>query len=298
MKHIQKSPIKNADLTPYLTCMDHTVSHETFSILEDVQSSLLVTSPRPQDEELSKYYESDSYISHTNSNKTLTDKLYQFVKNYAIKNKVKLINSFKCNEKSILDIGTGTGDFLSACKKSKWQIYGVEPNAKARKAAETKAQIKIASNIDVLSNRKFDVITMWHVLEHIPNLLEYLETLNSLLKPTGTLIIAVPNYKSYDARYYKEFWAAYDVPRHLWHFSRESIHKLFKEQQMNVVKVIPMYYDAFYVSLLSEKYRYGKNRLFKAFLIAAISNLKAIKTKEYSSLIYVIQKRKSHFKTI
>ena len=299
MKQISKSPIDGNELKLYLSCKDYTVSRETFSIFIDEESELLVTSPRPKNEELAKYYESEDYISHSNSKKSFIDKVYQIVRNHTIKQKVKLINSFNETDKKMLDIGTGTGDFLFACKNNEWEVTGVEPNKNARNLALEKLQNtnhKIYNTIeDLKSNTKqstdgiYDVITMWHVLEHVPNLTEYISSLKQLLKSDGTLVIAVPNYKSFDAKYYNEFWAAYDVPRHLWHFSRTAIQKLFQIENMKVVKTLPMKFDSYYVSLLSEKYKSGKTNLLKAFKIGFQSNSKAKQSNEYSSLIYVIK---------
>ncbi|KAB1160831.1 class I SAM-dependent methyltransferase [Tenacibaculum aiptasiae] len=249
---------------------------------------MLVTSPVPSN--LETYYLSEEYISHTDSKKGFIDKIYQLVKNYTLKKKLKLINSFNTESKTILDVGAGTGDFLKVCKENNWEIKGVEPSDKARKIAEEKS-IKLHKEITEIKNTSFDVITLWHVLEHIPNLVEYTNQLKKLLKPNGVLIIAVPNYKSYDADYYKEFWAAYDVPRHLWHFSKNSIQKIFSNINMNVEKILPMKFDSFYVSLLSEKYKNKKSKTVKAFFVGLKSNLKAKKNGEYSSLIYIIKNK-------
>lgn len=282
------------ETTHYLTCKDYTVSNKKFDLLYHETLDMLVTFPQPKAEELAGYYESDDYISHTDSKKSGTDKLYQIVKKIALASKLKLINSFKTADKNLLDVGCGTGDFLLTCKNNGWKVIGVEPNAKARISAEDKLKRESASEIyfeiNQLNNEaQFDVITLWHVLEHVPNLEIYLEALKLRLKPNGTLIVAVPNFKSYDANYYKQFWAAYDVPRHLWHFSKKSIQGLFAKQKMIVVKILPMVFDSFYVSLLSEKYKNGKSNFLKAFYIGLISNLKAMGTKEYSSLIYIIK---------
>ncbi|MCF6348305.1 MAG: class I SAM-dependent methyltransferase [Flavobacteriaceae bacterium] len=305
MKQINKSPINNNELKPYITCIDYTVSRETFSIFIDKESELLVTTPRPKDKDLGKYYESEDYISHSNSKKSLLNKVYQIVRSYTIKQKIKLINSFNETDKKILDIGTGTGDFLVACKNSGWIVNGVEPNKDARVLANTKLQIdnhKIYKDVEELKLHSchlersretalstYDVITMWHVLEHVPNLTEYVSNLKQLLKPNGTLIIAVPNYKSFDAVHYKEYWAAFDVPRHLWHFSKTAIQKLFQQENMKVVKTLPMKFDSYYVSLLSEKYKTGNSNLLKSFFIGFKSNWKARASKEYSSIIYIIK---------
>jgi 2-polyprenyl-3-methyl-5-hydroxy-6-metoxy-1,4-benzoquinol methylase len=290
VKQLDTSPINNSPLEPYISCKDYTVSNETFSIVKDKICELLVTSPRPNDESLGDYYESDDYISHSDARKSVFDRVYQLVRNYTLKQKIKLINSFSVSEKRILDIGAGTGDFLVACKENGWNVEGVEPSSKARGIAEHKLAVELKTEISKISGQQFDVITMWHVLEHVSNLNEYVHGLKGLLKENGRLIVAVPNHKSFDASHYGNCWAAYDVPRHLWHFSQKSIDQLFQKENMEVIKTLPMKFDAFYVSLLSEKYKNGRMNLAKAFYIGLQSNLKAKVTKEYSSLIYVIKK--------
>ncbi|RUA06656.1 MAG: methyltransferase [Flavobacteriia bacterium] len=283
----------------YLTCKDHTVSQEYFDLLYDKDLDMLITSPQPELDQLGAYYESDAYISHTDSKSSFTDKLYQWVKNYTLKQKVKLIDSFKTQDKELLDIGCGTGDFLKVAQQSGWKVSGAEPNKKARQLAYEKLKQTSGDQNDfdlekdiqfyLEKGLSFDVISMWHVLEHVPNPEQYISELKKLLKPEGVLIIAVPNFKSYDANYYKRFWAAYDVPRHLWHFSQRSISLLFSKQKMKVVKTLPMKFDSFYVSMLSEKYKNQKGNLLSAFKTGLLSNLKAKSNFEYSSLIYLIK---------
>ena len=274
----------------YIKTKDYTLTNEEFELYYNEELDLLFTKPTPSN--LDKYYESDDYISHTDSKKSLTDKIYQYVKSYSLKKKLKLINSFQFKNKELLDIGAGTGDFINICKNNGWSVTGVEPSEKANKIASTK-NLVLKKDLEEIEGKEYDVITMWHVLEHIPNLESYILKLKELLKENGVLIIAVPNYKSFDANYYKQFWAAYDVPRHLWHFSKTAISKLFSSINMKVEKEIPMKFDSFYVSLLSEKYKKGNLKLFKAFYVGLVSNLKAKKTKEYSSLIYVIKNSKN-----
>lgn len=285
-----------------LTCQDHIVSKAYFDLIIDDDLEMLITSPRPKEEDLPNYYESEAYISHTDSSKSFIDKIYQLVKNYTILQKIKLINSFNTESKTILDIGSGTGDFLVACKNNGWQVIGIEPNDKARNFALQKMNLSnsiqnpfftsVEELIEKEINKKFDIITMWHVLEHVPNLENYIIHLEKLLKPKGRLIIAVPNYKSHDAKFYGRFWAAFDVPRHLWHFSQNSIKLIFLRIGMVVENIIPMKFDAYYVSLLSEKYKNGFSNPIKAFYRGFISNFKAFKSKEYSSLIYILKKSK------
>ena len=275
------------DLIPFMSCIDYTVSKESYELLKNPTYEMLVTLPVPSD--LENYYKSEDYISHTNANKSIFDKVYQQVRKHTLQKKLTLINSFNTADKKLLDIGSGTGDFLSTCNNNGWHVFGVEPNKEARTISENKEETA-EHDLSILKEDNFDVITLWHVLEHVENLLEYIDVLKSKLKPNGFLIIAVPNYNSFDANYYKEYWAAYDVPRHLWHFSQTSIKKLFAQVDMKVDKTIPMKFDSYYVSMLSEKYKSGRNKFLKAFYIGFRSNLKARTSSEYSSLIYVIKK--------
>ncbi len=276
------------NLKTFLNCKDYTVSGERYEVMKNERYDLLVTLPVPL--HLEEYYKSKAYISHTDSKKTLLDKLYQSVKIYTLKKKLKLLNSFQSKEKKVLDIGAGTGDFLLVCNKNNWKTFGVEPNKEAR-GISLKKGILLKESIADFSGEKFDVITLWHVLEHVENLQEYITSLKKLLTTEGTLVVAVPNHKSFDALYYKEYWAAFDVPRHLWHFSQKSIKLLFESDFLDVVKTIPMKFDAFYVSLLSEKNKKGKINLLKAFYIGCKSNFKAMRTFEYSSLVYILKNR-------
>ncbi len=275
----------------YLSCKDYTVSQKEFQLIWNAEKDILITHPQPSLEELPSYYKSEDYISHTDSSKSLFDKAYQSVKKMMLVQKLKLINSFATEEKTILDIGAGTGDFLQYISKHNWRVSGVEPNEKARNLAKSK-NLNLLRDLSSFNNEKFDVITLWHVLEHIPNLKEQIEQFHHLLKPKGVLVIAVPNFESYDAKYYKEYWAAYDVPRHLWHFSKKGIKRLFTKYNFVQKSIHPLWFDSFYVSLLSEKYRNKSPNYFKAFKVGLKSNFKAKTTQNYSSHIYTFQKAK------
>ena len=272
----------------FLTVKDYSVSQETFDLYHDEELDMLITYPQPSLENLGKYYESVDYISHTDSKRSLFEKCYHFIKSIALKNKLNLVNSLQPAKGSILDIGAGTGDFLSVVKENGWNTIGVEPSEKAKSIAKSKG-VSFIEQTSELENNSLDVITMWHVLEHVPNLENQIKELRRLLKPNGSLIIAVPNFKSFDAKQYGNFWAAYDVPIHFWHFSKTAIKKLFAKEDMELVKVLPMKFDSFYVSLLSEKYKTGKMNFVKAFFIGLQSNWKAKKNFEYSSHIYVLK---------
>ncbi|WP_223266326.1 class I SAM-dependent methyltransferase [Gelidibacter gilvus] len=278
----------------YIKVKDHSVSQESFELLYNVDLEMLETFPQPSTDKLPDYYKSDDYISHTDGKRNVFEKVYHFVKGIALKRKMKLIDSISNNTKSLLDVGCGTGDFLQVAFESGWTITGIEPNEQARTLANKKTNDAILNSeqLFTLQSQSFDVITLWHVLEHLPDLEVHFSLFKKLLKPDGVLIIAVPNFKSYDAQLYKEFWAAYDVPRHLWHFSQESIKRLANGVQLELMKTLPMKFDAFYVSLLSEKYKFGKINYFKGFWNGCRSNWRAGRTGEYSSLIYVLKHQK------
>ena len=278
-----------------LKVKDYSVSGEEFQLIHHSEYDYLETSPKPALDKLAEYYKSEDYISHTNAKRNWFEKAYHFIRNISLKRKLKLINSFSSGEKKLLDIGCGTGSFLQVAQKDIWIVSGIEPNEQARSIANqnTNNAVYNTEQLAKFKEQAFDVITLWHVLEHLPDLEKQISGFKRLLKPNGTLVIAVPNYKSYDAKHYKSFWAAYDVPRHLWHFSQTSISKLFQKENMKVVKAQPMFFDAFYVSLLSEKYKSNKMNFCKGVLIGLWSNIKAIRSKEYSSLIYIIKNDKN-----
>ncbi len=270
----------------FLKTKDHSISGEGFELVHDTELDMLITKPQPSD--LKKYYESEAYISHTDANKSFVDRIYQQIKKRSLRKKVKLLDTYTQSKKSLLDIGAGTGDFLLAAKRGNYEVSGVEPNQKAVQLAAAKG-LTLVPELHLLPKQEYELITLWHVLEHLPNLDEQIVQMKKVLAQNGTLIVAVPNFKSYDARYYKNFWAAYDVPRHLWHFSKTAIQKIFEEHGMQLVCTLPMRYDAFYVSLLSEKYKTGKQNLLKAFWVGLRSNLSAWRSGEYSSHIYVLK---------
>lgn len=277
-------------LKTYLKTNDYLVSDEVFELVYDPDLDMLKTFPQPDVENLPKYYESQDYISHTDEKRGLMSSLYQTVKKWSLQKKTKLIFEQNSGVGALLDVGAGTGEFLKVAKEKGWEVQGMEPNKSASNLSSEKG-IELKSSLTDFRGSQFDVVTLWHVLEHIPNLEETISQLSDLVKPNGTLIIAVPNFKSYDAKYYKEFWAAFDVPRHLWHFSKASMEKLFSKK-FTLEKTEPMIFDSFYVSLLSEKYKTGSKFSLKAFWIGLRSNLKANRSKEYSSHIYCFRKAK------
>ncbi len=264
-------------------------SKEEFQLLYDSDKQMLITSPQPDQDTIGSYYEDQSYISHNDNKKGIIPFVYYQVKKRAIQKKTRLIKRRLGRTGTLLDVGTGTGDFILSAKEQGWDVRGIEPNHKAREKAKNK-DLSVYKSLEDLRYENFDVITLWHVLEHVPELDSTIKKIESLLNPGGVLIIAVPNFRSFDAKYYKGFWAAYDVPRHLWHFSRESMSQLFSKE-LQLTSILPMLFDSFYVSLLSEKYKGNRLPIPKSFLVGLWSNILAWRTKEYSSLVYCFKKQ-------
>jgi 2-polyprenyl-3-methyl-5-hydroxy-6-metoxy-1,4-benzoquinol methylase len=328
MEVISKCPVCSSErFSEFLICKDYSVSGKNFPISQCQDCGFKFTNPRPAAEEIGAYYESEDYISHSNTSKGFINQLYQLARKYTIYQKVNLVkreilrlkkgvglpvlDAIKTNASpsaeasvnnltydnskiKILDIGCGTGEFLKSCKETGFDSIGVEPSQKARSFAIQTYNLKVKEEKEISSLEKesFDAITMWHVLEHVPNLNERINQVFSLLKKDGVFIVAVPNLESKDAKEYGKYWAAYDVPRHLYHFSFSTIEKLMDKHNFVLYKTLPMFLDSFYVSLLSEKYKTGSVNYVSAFFNGTMSNLAALMgNRGYSSQIYLLKKK-------
>jgi 2-polyprenyl-3-methyl-5-hydroxy-6-metoxy-1,4-benzoquinol methylase len=292
---LEKCPVcGDKNILLKFSAKDNTVTNDLFEIWECKNCTLRFTQNIPGKDEIGKYYQSENYISHSDTSKGLINNLYHKVRKRTLLNKKNLVeNTTGKKTGNILDVGSGTGAFLQTMKLANWNTTGVEPDETARKKALELYGIEPENSETFfhLPSQSFDAITLWHVLEHVHELHKYMDQLKSLLRPGGKLFIAVPNYTSYDAHYYKEYWAAYDVPRHLYHFSPTAMKKLFAQHMMKVIQLKPMWYDSVYVSMLSEQYKTGKPNPAKALMIGALSNMKALASIEKcSSVIYVGEK--------
>jgi len=294
MSAIEKCPIcQSKQFRTQLSCTDSTVSHETFPISKCEKCGFLFTNNIPKKENLGRYYQSEEYISHSNSSKGLFNKLYKLVRSITLKKKVRLLGK---ETGTVLELGSGTGELLAACQIKGWACLGVEPEEKARKQAKKNHKIELFETSEKikLAENSIDRIMLWHVLEHIPNLQETLGSIKYWLKKEGEILIAVPNHKSWDAKYYQESWAAYDVPRHLYHFDKNSISTLLSQHNLEIAKIKPMWFDAFYVAMLSEKIKSGQKKLLKGAIIGLLSNLRALfGNQEFSSQIFIIRHKKT-----
>lgn len=295
MIHYTHCPVcKNTSIQSAFSAKDHTVSKLMFVVYKCNDCEALFTQDIPSQDAIAAYYASENYISHSDTQKGFINKLYHLIRKRTLNSKKKLISS-ETGMKSgnILDVGCGTGAFLNTMQQADWKATGLEPDEATRLKAKLLHHIEVLPSNEIykLPAVTYDAITLWHVLEHVHELHEYTEQLKNILKVSGKLFIAVPNYTSYDSKFYKENWAAYDVPRHLYHFSPKSMNILMEMHGLKVEKKIPMWFDAFYVSMLSEQYKNGNGNIMNAIFTGLLSNFKTVFNKEKcSSVIYIVSK--------
>ncbi|MBP9098973.1 MAG: class I SAM-dependent methyltransferase [Ferruginibacter sp.] len=295
MIHYSECPVcKDNQIHLAFSAKDNTVSFKTFTIWKCDKCSLLFTQDVPGQDEIGTFYASENYISHSDTRKGVINSLYHTIRKHTLSTKLKLVKSETgLTQGNILDIGCGTGAFLNTMKTAGWGITGLEPDENARAKANATYHLNAMPSAELfnLPAGSFNAITMWHVLEHVHQLHEYVSQLRQLLSEKGKIFIAVPNYTSYDAAHYKEHWAAYDVPRHLYHFSPQSMKALMNAHGLQVIKMKPMWFDSFYVSMLSEQYKNGRGNMISACWNGLVSNSKTLfNTEKCSSVIYIISK--------
>lgn len=277
-----------------LVVEDKTVSHESFAIVQCVGCNFQFTNPRPNEAEIGRYYESDAYVSHNSGAAGLINQAYKVARFFTMRRKVSLLNQLAPRRGKLLDYGCGTGHFLAAAQAASWKVAGLEPNARAREEASHRLGQPIGQEgLAAFEPGSFDAITLWHVLEHVHTLNETLAQLTALLKPDGVMLIAVPNVESLDAQHYRELWAAYDVPRHLYHFAPKTMAQLLKKHKLTVRQTLPMPLDAYYVSMLSEKHKAERAGGLLTVLKAGYKSNQYAQEHEgqYSSLLYVAGRR-------
>ena len=283
---------KSTDFKYLFDVKDYTVSSESFRVCHCNNCSLRFTNPIPTQEAIGPYYKSEEYISHSNTSKGLINRVYKIVRNRTLQEKKNLVIKATGQERGrALDIGCGTGEFLNTLKKRSWSVTGVEPDPDARKMAVNNFGISVFPSEDLmgLPEEKYDAVTMWHVLEHVHELDAYMEKIRKLIKPDGAIIIAVPNYNSHDAEKYGVHWAAYDVPRHLYHFTKTSMETLLGRHQLKLQTIRIMPFDSFYVSMLSERYREGS--MIRGMFVGLKSWWQSLSRNDRcSSVIYIIRR--------
>ena len=297
MMHYDNCPVcKGTHLKLHLRCRDYLVSNKEFDLVKCSDCDFVLTQDHPDSNEIGSYYKSEDYISHSDTKRGLFNFLYHLARKFMLGKKCRLVKKVTgLKTGSILDIGSGTGYFPYTMKQAGWDVAGVEINDSAREFSRTKFGLNIIKPeaIKGLTDESFDCISLWHVLEHLEDPENYMEEIKRLLKPGGTCLIALPNNFSSDAKHYKEYWAAYDVPRHLWHFS-PAVFKLFSDNNgFRVIEKIPLPLDAFYISVLSEKNKKGNPGIVRGFYTGFRSYLISLfRPESNSSLVYVLKRNK------
>lgn len=287
---------ESTERSPYLQVKDHTVSQADFTIVACGKCGFLYTNPRPPADAIGAFYESSNYISHHDEAKDLMSTLYNKVRDFTTQQKLRLLERAVGQKGQLLDVGSGAGYFLAQAKAAGWEVAGTEPNAQARIVGRGRGGEDIYETIEnsFFANKKYDAITMWHVLEHVHRLNETMAWLHAHLEVEGKLFIAVPNPESADAKAFKKDWAAYDVPRHLYHFTKKAMRQLAEKHGFEVQEVLPMWFDAYYVGMLSTRYAQGQTDMLKSVWQGSISNWQSWKDASgdpnTSSLIYVLGK--------
>ncbi len=271
----------------FLSVQDHFLTQENFDLYRDESAGVLKTVPQP--ENIESYYESEDYLSHDDSQDSFFAKCYQFAKIWNLRSKKSLIGKYAVDGK-ILDIGAGVGDVVGVLKKSGYDAIGYEPSKKARLFAARKG-IELLDQTDSILPNSIKVISMYHVLEHVPDYKKQIDLIYNWLQEDGYLILALPNYNSFDAKWFKSYWAGYDVPRHLFHFNKLAVGNVF-QNKFKLISTKPMWFDSLYVSILSARYQKRKVPFIYGICIGLISNFAALFSKEPSSLVYVLKKRK------
>ena len=280
--------------SPFLTCTDFFVSEEEFKIKQCSNCGFKITEEIEDEQNIGHYYQSEKYISHSNTTKGFVNSIYHRIRKYMLGRKRRLVEKSAAIRKgNLLDVGTGTGFFLNEMREYGWQVTGVEKSEDARKFAKSEFDLNNLPTEELfeLKETSYDVVSLWHVLEHIHQLDVNMEQFSKLLKKDGKLIIAVPNHHSYDAKHYKQFWAAYDVPRHIWHFAPEQMEAFGKKHGFKLMGLHTMPFDSFYVSMLSEKYKKASLAILKGILHGTISWFGSLLNRgRCSSVIYVFEK--------
>ena len=268
---------------------DELTSNDSFNLYWDKKRKIAWTDVS-NTKDLSKYYKSDQYISHNTMNKSFIQILYNVVRSIMFHYKYRTLKSFVKPLDKLLDIGCGVGNFLSFMGKKNLNVTGVENNSIALEICKKK-NLKVYDSIENLSDELFDIVSLWHVLEHLPRPNKIIEKIYDLLSSEGVLVIAVPNFSSHDREHYQNRWAALDVPRHLWHFTPDGLEEMLSSAGFELLKKNPLFFDVFYISFLSEKHKGNK----LAFILAAIKgcyfSILSFFTKKHSTISFVFKKQ-------
>ena len=274
MKQIFKKDHKHFKVKDYIK------SGDLFQLYKDNNSGIVWTF-LDKNHNHEYYYSSEKYIPHKEK-KGFFGFLYLFVQKIMFRYKLKNLKNHINKNKIVLDYGSGDGRFAEYLNQLQIKTMTYDPLVKKLDESEP--------NSYQTPENQIDTIMMWHVIEHIPDLDSSIKAIYNSIKNKGSLVVAVPNIDSYDSKHYKECWAGFDVPRHLYHFNHESLINFIEKQGFIYNYRKPLIFDSFYVSILSEKNRNNPFGTLNGLIIGLISNLFALFSTNYSSSFYVFTK--------
>ena len=286
----------STDPAVLFTAKDHLVSGKNFVLKKCRVCSFTFTSDPPDEKDITKFYISEDYISHSDKKQSLTDHVYHLARNYMLRKKHNLVRKMSRRETgTLVDIGSGTGYFADYMNGNGWKVKGIELSEQARKYSVSRFGLTVVSpsEVSAIKDESADCVTLWHVLEHLYDPVMWLKEIKRILKDDGKCIIALPNIKSADAEWFGNEWAALDVPRHLWHFSPGTLPAFINGHGFICKKVIPMPLDIYYISTLSYKNRGCRLSLVRGMITGLFLTVRSLTNKDRaSSLIYVISKQR------
>jgi len=233
--------------SPYIEVLDR-FSCKSFQIVK-CECGFKFLSPRPKFSGITYYYENDDYDPHRLENKSIFHTVYGWVQKIALRWKFKHISKF-IRSGNLLDIGGGGGRFCSYFKSKGWRVSLQDNSSKARFLAQ-EADIETYTLLSEIQSQQFDLITMWHSLEHIHAIDALFQNVNRLTSDDGFLVVAVPNINAPERKFLGKDWAPWDAPRHLYHFNYAQLSKLLRKYGWKIEFSMPMIQDTPYNILLS-----------------------------------------------
>ena len=281
--------------TPYADCTDFTVSRESYILMRCPECGMVYTSNPPKECDTSKYDKLDLKLKLGDSPAGLIHKLYYYIRLRMLSRKAHIVESQSYRTGgSLLNYGAKTGYFSHKMERRGWKVTSIEKYHEERLFSLEMFHHRMfdVPEMDRLHPETFDVITLWHVFEHCYDPNGLLDKFYKLLRPTGILIMACPNIRSTDAMHYGPYWAAYDVPRHLWHFNTTSLSELAHKHGFTLMHRERMPFDCFYISILSEKHKRHKMAFLRGILYGFHCWLVSLAHPDSSSsMVYVFRKR-------
>jgi 2-polyprenyl-3-methyl-5-hydroxy-6-metoxy-1,4-benzoquinol methylase len=281
------------EFSHYLNVPDWLVSKENFELKKCGNCSFIFTANAPLLENAGPYYESEEYVEHTDTNKGLIYGVYHQARKLMLKFKLSNIRSYSKSTK-LLDIGSGSGYFINYMKQNGYNVSGVEISDKAVALCKDKFDISVNSPTEFLAEKlpkDFDIITMWHVFEHVYSFNEYFDILHKSLKENGHVFVALPNPNCFEAKHYKNYWNGFDTPRHLWHFTPKTFKQFAEGHGFEMISMKRLPLDPFFNAMVSSSYKSGLKFLPYTFTIGLISFINGLINRDKaSSLIYILKK--------